>query len=382
MNNGIIHIGANGGQEADTYCNRGNNVIWIEASPFVMPTLLNRIAKYKNQKAIQALVTDKDGIEYDFLCDKNNAGQSSSLFDFHLHTKMFPKVVMGESIKLIGKTLPTILKENNINLEEYKHINMDVEGAELLVLKGAIDILNNFETITLEASDFEARKGQPLLKDVEEFMYSNNFTKTSKRKIHHADGVKVLNIDEGSFYEVTFTNTKYPKYRPFPITQKKTNSFIETGSYRGDSIKVAIELGFKEIFSIELHPEHYQHCVDRFSEQKNVKLFLGDSGIILSQILKDNPNTNFTFWLDGHFSGTHTARGEKASPLMEELENILSRKIENEIIYIDDMRIYKNHDSNLNEENILSMVKKYKPDANIFYIDTRQAKNDVLVIEY
>mgnify|MGYP000920124065 CR=1 FL=1 len=54
MNTGIIHIGANGGQEADTYYNRGNNVIWIEASPFVMPTLLNRIAKYENQKAIQA----------------------------------------------------------------------------------------------------------------------------------------------------------------------------------------------------------------------------------------------------------------------------------------------------------------------------------------
>ena len=85
MNTGIIHIGANGGQEADTYYNRGNNVIWIEASPFVMPTLLNRIAKYENQKAIQVLVIDRDGIECDFLCDKNNAGQSSSLFDFHLH---------------------------------------------------------------------------------------------------------------------------------------------------------------------------------------------------------------------------------------------------------------------------------------------------------
>jgi FkbM family methyltransferase len=204
MNTGIIHIGANGGQEADAYYNSGNNVIWIEASPFVMPTLLNRIAKYENQKAIQALVTDKDGIEYDFLCDKNNAGQSSSLFDFHLHTKMFPKVVMGESIKLIGKTLPTILKENNINLEEYKHINMDVEGAELLVLKGTVDILNNFETIILEATDFESRVGQPFLKDIDEFMSSHNFVASNKRKIHHADGVNVVSIEEGNYYEVTY----------------------------------------------------------------------------------------------------------------------------------------------------------------------------------
>jgi len=209
MNNGIIHIGANGGQESDIYYNNCNpKVIFIEASPFVMPELINRISKYKNQKAIQALVIDRDGIECNFLCDKNNAGQSSSLFDFHLHTKMFPKVVMGESIKLIGKTLPTILKENNINLEEYKHINMDVEGAELLVLKGASSILHNFETIILEASDFESRIGQPFLKDIDEFMSSHNFVASTKRKIHHADGVNVVSIEEGNYYEVTYIQKK------------------------------------------------------------------------------------------------------------------------------------------------------------------------------
>lgn len=204
-NNGIIHIGANSGQESDRYYDNGNpKVVFIEASPFVMHSLIDRIKKYENQKAIQALVTDRDGVEYDFLCDKNNSGQSSSLFDFHLHKKMFPKVIRGETIKLIGKTLPTILKENNINVEEYKSINMDVEGAELLVLKGAVDILNNFETIVLEATDFEARKGQPFLKDIEEFMHLNNFVKVNQRKIHHADGVNVIDIEEGSYYELIY----------------------------------------------------------------------------------------------------------------------------------------------------------------------------------
>jgi FkbM family methyltransferase len=204
-NNGIIHIGANGGQESDMYYNNNNpKVIFIEASPFVMPTLLNRIEKYKNQIAIQALVTDKDGIEYDFLCDKNNAGQSSSLFDFHLHKKMFPNVIMGESIKLIGKTLPSILKENYINIEEYSIINMDVEGAELLVLKGAVDILHKFDTITLEASDFESRIGQPKLHEIDDFMTLNGFDKHKQRKIHHPDSKNVFEISEGNYYEVTY----------------------------------------------------------------------------------------------------------------------------------------------------------------------------------
>jgi FkbM family methyltransferase len=206
MINGIIHIGANDGQESGLYHRQGySKVLFIEAYPKKIPALLNTISKYENQKCINALVTDEDDKECEFFYDSNNAGQSCSLFDFHLHKKMFPKVVMGGSIKLMGKTLPTILKENNINLEEYKHINMDVEGAELLVLKGASSILHNFETIILEASDFESRIGQPFLKDIDEFMTSHNFVASNKRKIHHADGVNVVSIEEGSYYEVTYT---------------------------------------------------------------------------------------------------------------------------------------------------------------------------------
>jgi FkbM family methyltransferase len=205
----IIHIGANEGQESDMYYNKGNpKVIFIEAHPGILPRLIDRISKYENQKAIQALVTDVDGKEYDFFYDKNNAGQSCSLFDFHLHKKMFPRVTMAGTIKLIGKTLPTILKENNINLDEYKRINMDVEGAELLVLKGASSILHNFETIILEASNFESRIGQPFLKDIDEFMLSHNFVASTKRKIHHADGVNVVSIEEGNYYEVTYIQKK------------------------------------------------------------------------------------------------------------------------------------------------------------------------------
>ena len=204
--NATIHIGANDGQEAQGYFQKNIPVLWIEADPNVFLRLQKTIEAFDNQKALCALVTDKDDVEYDFLRDQNNCGQSSSIFDFHLHKKMFPKVIMGESLKLTGKTLPTILKENRIDIKDYKHINMDVEGAELLVLKGLGRDLYNFETITLEASDFEARKGQPFLKDIEEFMHWNSFVKTSQRKIHQADGVNVVNIEEGNYYEVSYKN--------------------------------------------------------------------------------------------------------------------------------------------------------------------------------
>ena len=142
----IIHIGANEGQESDMYYNKGNpKVIFIEAHPGILPRLIDRISKYENQKAIQALVTDVDGKEYDFFYDKNNAGQSCSLFDFHLHKKMFPRVTMAGTIKLIGKTLPTILKENNIKFKFNKVIKyLNTNFFHLVLGMRRFSLLQNF----------------------------------------------------------------------------------------------------------------------------------------------------------------------------------------------------------------------------------------------
>ena len=45
---------------------------------------------------------------------------------------------------------------------------------------------------------------------------------------------------------------------------QKTDAFIETGSYLGDGIQLAINSGFSEIYSIELGDHLYQHCQRTF----------------------------------------------------------------------------------------------------------------------
>jgi hypothetical protein len=177
----------------------------------------------------------------------------------------------------------------------------------------------------------------------------------------------------------SFLDSKKYKCENFKL---KTESFIETGSYLGDGIQLAINSGFKNIFSIELHQGHYEHCVKRFLDKHFVRLFLGDSTIVLPKILKEYPDTNFTYWLDGHYSGPHTALGNKETPLLEELECILSRQIKNELVYIDDMRIYRNLNNNINETNIFKLIKKLKPNAEVYYKESAFDKEDILVIEY
>lgn len=163
----------------------------------------------------------------------------------------------------------------------------------------------------------------------------------------------------------------------------KNKIFIETGSYLGDGIQLALDSGYEKIYSIELCPNLYDACKKRFLDNSSVNLLQGDSSVVLKNLLQTLSEKSLTFWLDGHYSGPHTAKGIKECPLMEEIESILTRSNEsNDLIYVDDMRIYRNFDSELNEENIIKLIKKYKSDAIITYEDTIYGVNDIMVVEY
>jgi hypothetical protein len=166
------------------------------------------------------------------------------------------------------------------------------------------------------------------------------------------------------------------------LFKKKTEWFIETGSLAGDGIFLALNSGFYRIFSIELADHYYQYCVDKFKNYDRVEIIHGDSFHKLKELLDKHPNTSFTYWLDGHYSGGDTGFGVKESPIMEELECILSRGVDSELIYVDDMRIYRNFNDEINTDNILKLIEKYKPNAKISYESTDFDAHDILVIEY
>ena len=97
--------------------------------------------------------------------------------------------------------------------------------------------------------------------------------------------------------------------------QKKysISTLVETGTYMGDMIE-AQKKRFKKIYTIELSPVLNEKAKSRFSGDKNICLFQGDSVQVLPNLLKgiDEPAI---FWLDGHYSGGITAKGSKDCPI-------------------------------------------------------------------
>ncbi len=178
---GVIHVGANAGQERGVYAGFGLDVLWIEPIPEVFATLCANIATFPRQRAVQALVTDRDDHEYEFHV-ANNAGQSSSILELKQHKEVWPQVAFTASIKLRSVTLPALLARQGVDITRYDALVMDTQGSELLVLQGAQSLLPGFAYIKTEAPDFEAYEGCAQLADLAAFLAARGFAEVTRNR--------------------------------------------------------------------------------------------------------------------------------------------------------------------------------------------------------
>lgn len=193
---GVIHVGANTGQERDTYERYGLCVLWIEPIPNVFQELLSNISQFPRQRAIQALVTDRDNETYEFHVANNN-GASSSILDLHKHKDIWPNIEYTETLSLMSTTLPTLLQQHEIDPSAYDALIMDTQGSELLVLKGAEALLKQFNFVKTEVADFESYAGCCQLADLDAFMTRHGFKMFSKHAFAHRS-------NGGTYYDVAY----------------------------------------------------------------------------------------------------------------------------------------------------------------------------------
>lgn len=115
-----------------------------------------------------------------------------------------------------------------------------------------------------------------------------------------------------------------------------TKVLIETGTGKGDMIK-AMRKEFKSIHSIELDKALYEYAKGRFSKYNHINLYYGDSSKILPTVLF-KVKKPCIFWLDAHYSGGITAKGDLNTPIIKELDSIISESDFTYVILIDDAR--------------------------------------------
>ena len=115
--------------------------------------------------------------------------------------------------------------------------------------------------------------------------------------------------------------------------------FIETGTFHGESVMDALDLGFTKIYSVEINKRHYDIALGNINkyypdaiESGKVTLKLGcsrDHFPVFVNLIKDQ---SAMFWLDSHHSSD--------VPTSNELNKIIDSEYKHHTIIIDDVNLH------------------------------------------
>ena len=146
---------------------------------------------------------------------------------------------------------------------------------------------------------------------------------------------------------------------------------VETGTFLGDMLH-ALRNDFSRLYSIELSPSLYVHAQRRFRRVPHIKLVLGDSGKQLGKLLPEI-NAPTLFWLDGHYSGTGTAHGVEATPIMLEIQALAGIR-ERAVVAIDDARCFGSDAAYPTRQGLCDYLQHLFPCAKI------EEQYDILIL--
>lgn len=193
---GVIHVGANTGQERDLYAKYHLDVVWIEPIPSVFEQLRCNLAGFPKQRAYRYLLTDHDDREYVFHVSSNQ-GASSSILPLAKHKQMWPEVFYSNDIGLKSTTLSSFVAKEGLDLAGFQALVLDTQGSELIVLKGATTVLPRFRFVKVEVPDFESYTGCCLSSELDEFMSAQGFQERRRNAFNSIPGV-------GTYFDVLY----------------------------------------------------------------------------------------------------------------------------------------------------------------------------------
>ncbi len=140
-------------------------------------------------------------------------------------------------------------------------------------------------------------------------------------------------------------------------------TFVETGTFTGEMVE-AMRPHFRRLISIEMSPQIYEAAVHRFAGDPHIQLFLGDSAVVLPQVLQ-RIREPALFWLDGHFMGGSTARSHEDSPVRHELRALLAHPVRGHLILIDDARLFDGTAGYPTIPELRAWIQRQRPGSDV-----------------
>ena len=176
---GVIHIGGFVGEELASYRQSGlSNTILFEPQKKLYQIIKSKCQN--DEQVFNVALGSKSCEQSMFISDRqggieHGAGASSSLMKPKKHFTEHPELTFPTTEIVQVRRLDEFLKSQDIDICSYNMLNIDVQGYELEVLKGADTILEYIELMILEVNRDEMYEGCPLVEELDTFLEKYNF---------------------------------------------------------------------------------------------------------------------------------------------------------------------------------------------------------------
>lgn len=182
---GVLHVGAHECEELIIYHKMKiplTAIIWIDAIPEKVSEGFQRGIP----NVYHGVITDKD--DEDVVFNISNNGQSSSVLEFGTHLTEHPQVHYVRTLHQKSITIDTFFTRNNIDPSKYTFWNFDIQGAELMALRGAINSIQHAKVLYLEVNERELYKNCGMITEIDSFLASYKFIRVLTNMTEHGWG--------------------------------------------------------------------------------------------------------------------------------------------------------------------------------------------------
>ena len=181
---GVIHVGAHEGKEYEKYRKLGvKRVLFIEANPIVYQRLEEKFAEIEGVKTVNCAISNRKGTAKLHITSMD---QSSSLLPLKLHRAVYPNIEETCQVTVKSTTLDSLVADIGLCSEDFNILNLDIQGAELMALQGAVKTLKHIDAVNTEVNFDELYEGCAHIDQIDAFMLDRGFVRRATTTPYHA----------------------------------------------------------------------------------------------------------------------------------------------------------------------------------------------------
>jgi FkbM family methyltransferase len=156
--------------------------LFVEANPDLAAALRARFAKRADVTIAEFAAADRAG-NLDF--HLTSFDQSSSLLRLKKHAEIYPQIVPARTIPVPAKRLDDALAELNLAAARFDLLALDIQGAELMALRGCSGLVERVQAILCEVSFEELYEGCALADEIDAHLGQFGFARVATATPYH-----------------------------------------------------------------------------------------------------------------------------------------------------------------------------------------------------